>query len=49
MKYAGTDEGWNFSESILRKVATERILTLWREKGEAAFYVPNLILKLKMF
>ena len=47
MKYAGTDEGWNFSESILRKVATEKNLDFVEEKGEAAFYGPKLDFKIK--
>lgn len=47
MKYAGTDEGWNFSESILRKVATEKNLDFVEEKGEAAFYGPKLDFKIR--
>ena len=47
MKYAGTDEGWNFSESILRKVAIEKNLDFVEEKGEAAFYGPKLDFKIK--
>ncbi|MDD4737734.1 MAG: threonine--tRNA ligase [Candidatus Pacebacteria bacterium] len=47
MKYAGTDEGWNFSESVLRKVAIEKNLNFVEEKGEAAFYGPKLDFKIK--
>ncbi|MDD3386490.1 MAG: threonine--tRNA ligase [Candidatus Pacebacteria bacterium] len=46
-KYAGTDEGWDFSESVLRKVATEKNLNFIEEKGEAAFYGPKLDFKIK--
>ena len=46
-KYAGNDEGWDFSESILRKVATEKNLNFIEEKGEAAFYGPKLDFKIK--
>lgn len=46
-KYAGDDEGWNFTESILRKVATEKKLDFTEEEGEAAFYGPKLDFKIK--
>jgi len=46
-KYAGTDEGWDFSESVLRKVAIEKNLNFKEEKGEAAFYGPKLDFKIK--
>jgi threonyl-tRNA synthetase len=46
-KYAGNDEGWNFSESVLRKVAQEKGLNFKEEKGEAAFYGPKLDFKIK--
>jgi len=46
-KYAGNDEGWEFTENILRKVATEKTLTFTEEKGEAAFYGPKLDFKLR--
>lgn len=46
-KYAGSDEGWEFTESILRKVANEKALNFKEEKGEAAFYGPKLDFKLK--
>jgi threonyl-tRNA synthetase len=46
-KYAGDDEGWNFSESVLRKVATEKGLNFKEEEGEAAFYGPKLDFKIK--
>ena len=47
VKYAGSDEGWNFSESVLRKVATEKGLSFKEEIGEAAFYGPKLDFKIK--
>lgn len=46
-KYAGSDEGWEFTESVLRKVATEKGLNFREEEGEAAFYGPKLDFKLK--
>lgn len=46
-KYAGTDEGWNFSEEVLRKVAKEKKLNFIEEEGEAAFYGPKLDFKIK--
>lgn len=46
-KYAGNDEGWNFSESVLRKVAKEKNLNFKEEQGEAAFYGPKLDFKIK--
>ena len=46
-KYAGSDEGWNFSESVLRKVAQEKGLNFKEEEGEAAFYGPKLDFKIK--
>jgi len=46
-KYAGNDEGWNFTENVLRKVATEKKLDFKEEEGEAAFYGPKLDFKIK--
>ncbi|HNW56080.1 MAG TPA: threonine--tRNA ligase [bacterium] len=46
-KYAGSDEGWDFTESVLKKVAIEKGLNFKEEKGEAAFYGPKLDFKLK--
>jgi len=46
-KYAGTDEGWDFTENVLRKVATEKKLDFIEEQGEAAFYGPKLDFKIK--
>ncbi|MFA5080420.1 MAG: threonine--tRNA ligase [Candidatus Paceibacterota bacterium] len=46
-KYAGSDEGWSFSESVLRKVAIEKELNFVEEEGEAAFYGPKLDFKIK--
>lgn len=46
-KYSGGDEGWNFTEKVLRKVAKESKLNFKEELGEAAFYGPKLDFKLK--
>jgi threonyl-tRNA synthetase len=46
-KYVGNDEGWNFAEDVLRKVAKEKKLKFTEEIGEAAFYGPKLDFKLK--
>jgi threonyl-tRNA synthetase len=46
-KYAGNDEGWNYTEEVLRKVAVEKKLDFTEEKGEAAFYGPKLDFKIK--
>jgi len=46
-KYAGSDEGWNFSESVLRNVAIDKGLNFKEEEGEAAFYGPKLDFKIK--
>lgn len=46
-KYAGSDEGWNFTEDVLRKVAKEKKLDFVEEEGEAAFYGPKLDFKIK--
>jgi len=46
-KYAGNDAGWKFTESILRKVATEKGLSFKEQEGEAAFYGPKLDFKIK--
>ncbi|MEK9130257.1 MAG: threonine--tRNA ligase [Patescibacteria group bacterium] len=46
-KYAGSNEGWEFTENILRKIAKEKKLNFKEEIGEAAFYGPKLDFKLK--
>lgn len=46
-KYAGDDQGWEFTEAMLRKVATDKKLNFVEEEGEAAFYGPKLDFKLK--
>jgi len=46
-KYAGTDEGWDFTENVLRQVAQEKQLNFKEEQGEAAFYGPKLDFKIK--
>jgi len=45
--YAGNDEGWEFTESVLREVAQEKKLNFKEELGEAAFYGPKLDFKIK--
>lgn len=46
-KYAGDDEGWEFTEDVLRQVAKEKKLNFKEELGEAAFYGPKLDFKIK--
>ncbi len=46
-KYAGNDTGWEFTQDILKKIATEKKLNFIEEEGEAAFYGPKLDFKLK--
>jgi threonyl-tRNA synthetase len=46
-KYVGSDAGWKFSESVLKKVAIEKQLDFTAELGEAAFYGPKLDFKIK--
>jgi threonyl-tRNA synthetase len=45
--YAGSDEGWEFTENVLREVAKEKNLNFKEELGEAAFYGPKLDFKIK--
>lgn len=45
--YAGTDEGWDFAQEVLEKVAKEEKLDYVAEEGEAAFYGPKLDYKIK--
>jgi len=46
-KYAGNDEGWDFTEKILEEVAESQGLKFKKEIGEAAFYGPKLDYKIK--
>ncbi len=46
-KYAGTDEGWDFTEKVLEKVAKEKKLNLKKDIGGAVFYGPKLDFKVK--
>jgi threonyl-tRNA synthetase len=46
-KYAGSDEGWKFTEKVLEEVAKEEDLDYTKELGEAAFYGPKLDFKIK--
>ena len=46
-KYAGDDKGWEFTQTLLEKVAKEVGLDYKKEEGEAAFYGPKLDFKIK--
>jgi len=46
-KYAGHDEGWEFTEAVLEEVAKEKKLDYTRYIGEAAFYGPKLDFHIK--
>jgi len=46
-KYAGNDEGWEFTQAVLEKVAIDNGLNYTKEEGEAAFYGPKLDFKIK--
>ncbi|MCK5169061.1 MAG: threonine--tRNA ligase, partial [Bacteroidales bacterium] len=41
-KYAGDDKGWEFTETMMRRVAKSKKLNFTEEEGEAAFYGPKL-------
>ncbi|MFH0854045.1 MAG: threonine--tRNA ligase [bacterium] len=46
-KYAGTDEGWEFTEKVLEKTAKEKNLDIEKDIGGAVFYGPKLDFKIK--
>jgi len=46
-KYAGSKEGWDFTESVLEKVAKEKKLDFEVDEGGAVFYGPKLDFKIK--
>jgi len=46
-KYAGSDEGWKLTESILEKVAKKKKLSFTKDIGGAVFYGPKLDFKIK--
>ena len=46
-KYAGSDEGWDFTEKVLEKVAQEKGLDIKKDIGGAVFYGPKLDFKIK--
>ena len=46
-QYAGTDEGWNFTEQVLEKVARNKGLNISKDVGGAVFYGPKLDFKVK--
>lgn len=46
-KYAGNDDGWEFTENVLREVAKDKKLDFKEEIGEAAFYGPKLDFKVR--
>lgn len=46
-KNIGSDEGWDFTEKILEKVAINKKLDFQKDEGGAAFYGPKLDFKIK--
>lgn len=46
-KYAGTNEGWDFTEKVLEKIASEKRLNINKDVGGAVFYGPKLDFKIK--
>jgi threonyl-tRNA synthetase len=46
-QYPGKEEGWNFTEQVLEKVAIEKGLAITKDVGGAAFYGPKLDFKVK--
>ncbi|KKU27324.1 MAG: Threonine-tRNA ligase [Candidatus Magasanikbacteria bacterium GW2011_GWA2_46_17] len=45
-KYAGTEDGWQFTERVLEKVARENGLKIKKDIGGAVFYGPKLDFKI---
>ncbi|MFA5175397.1 MAG: threonine--tRNA ligase [Patescibacteria group bacterium] len=46
-KFVGAEDGWNFTEKVLEKVAAEKGLNFRKDVGGAAFYGPKLDFKIK--
>jgi len=46
-KYAGNEDGWRFTESVLEKVAKDKKLDYAKDVGGAVFYGPKLDFKIK--
>lgn len=46
-KYAGSEEGWKFTEEVLEKIAKEKKLNYKKDIGGAVFYGPKLDFKIK--
>ncbi|MFA6048003.1 MAG: threonine--tRNA ligase [Parcubacteria group bacterium] len=46
-KYAGTEDGWKFTEKVLEEVAKEKKLNITKDVGGAVFYGPKLDFKVK--
>jgi threonyl-tRNA synthetase len=46
-QYPGAEEGWNFTEKVLEKIAREKGLNITTDVGGAAFYGPKLDFKVK--
>lgn len=46
-KYAGSEDGWSFTEQVLEKVAQDKKLNYLKDVGGAVFYGPKLDFKVK--
>ncbi|MCJ7804374.1 threonine--tRNA ligase, partial [Patescibacteria group bacterium] len=46
-KYAGSNEGWKFTEKVLEKIAKNKKLAYKKDIGGAIFYGPKLDFKIK--
>jgi threonyl-tRNA synthetase len=46
-KYSGNEEGWNFTQDVLKEAAKSEDLDYTSEEGEAVFYGPKLDFKIK--
>lgn len=46
-KYAGSEDGWSFTEKVLEKVAQDKKLNYLKDVGGAVFYGPKLDFKVK--
>lgn len=46
-KYTGNEQGWDFTEKVLEKVAKDKNLNISKDVGGAVFYGPKLDFKVK--